>query len=88
MQTKKNKQLSLAQALGNLSKIEPDKLIGSKVIFERFYNKRAGSRRKKKIQMQGTVIELQKIPGFVLIQDEKGSLFSRELSQVWGDIHA
>ncbi len=85
---KKKKQLSLAQALGNLSGIEPDKVVGMKVIFERFYNNRAGSRKKKKIQKQGTVIELQKIPGYVLIEDERGNQYSRDLSQVWSDIHA
>lgn len=85
-QMKKRKQLSLAQALGNLSKVERDKLIGLKVVFECFYNNRHGSRTKKRIQKQGTVIELQKSPGFVLIEDETGGLFSRALSQIWGDV--
>lgn len=83
---KRKKQLSLAQALGNLSKTEPDKVVGMKVVFECSANNRHGSRTKRKIQKQGTIIELQKTPGYVLIQDEKGNQFSRDLSRIWGDI--
>ncbi|NJD76962.1 MAG: hypothetical protein FIB08_07695 [Candidatus Methanoperedens sp.] len=81
---KKKRQLSLAQALGNLSNIEPDKVIGMNVVFEVIKRNNKGTR-PRKVLKQGTVTELQKTPGFVLIKNEKGSVYSRSLSQVWRD---
>ena len=83
---KKKKQLSLAQALGDLSKINPDKLLGLKVVFERDCNNIHGTRIKKKKTVQGNIKEWAKTPGFVIIQDESGGLHSRDLSNVWGDV--
>jgi hypothetical protein len=82
---KKIKQLSLAQALGDLSKIDPDKLLGRKVVFEIIKRNRLGTR-PRKVPVQGTIIKLQKTPGFVLIKDNGVGLFSRDLSNVWGDV--
>jgi hypothetical protein len=80
---KKKKQLSLAQALGNLSSIDRIKLLGKKVFFEysHTYN-----RVTHKDLRPGKIIDLHKVPGYVIIRDEKGNDFSRSLTNVWGDI--
>ena len=81
---KKKKQLSLAQALGDLSKIEPDKLLGQKVVFEIIKRNRLGTR-PRKVSKKGIIFKIQS-PGYVLIKDEGKGVYSRDLSNVWGDV--
>jgi len=80
------KQLSLAQALGNLSGIELEKLLGLKVIFECSCHNWTGTRLKKTKTKTGTITGLSKVPGFVIIKDERDGLYSRDLSHVWEDV--
>lgn len=80
------KQLSLAQALGNLSGIELEKLLGLKVIFDCRCNSRAGSRLKKTVTKTGTITGFSKAPGYVVITDDRGGQYSRDLSHVWEDV--
>jgi hypothetical protein len=80
---KKKKQLSLAQALGDLSKIDPKNVVGRKVVFN--YYRRKPSHTHREIR-RGKVIGLTSVPGFVLIEDEKGNQYSRDLSNIWGDV--
>jgi ribosomal protein L35AE/L33A len=81
---KKKKQLSLAQALGDLSKTDPDKLVGRKVVFQIIKRNRLGTR-PRKVSKQGIIFKIQS-PGFVLIKDEGKGVYSRDLSNVWGDV--
>lgn len=70
----------------NLSDIELEKLLGLKVVFECICNSRAGSRLKKTITKTGTITGFSKAPGFVVIEDERGGLHSRDLPHVWEDV--
>jgi hypothetical protein len=72
----KLKLMSLAQTL---SGIELEKLIGRRVIIDRIRRRYRGGKRIR----EGTVVELAKTPGFVLIEDDKGGLYTRAPSQLY-----
>lgn len=80
---KKKMQLSLAQALGNLSNEDRLKLLGKKVFFYRTHTHNSVTH---KDLMPGSIVDLHKVSGYVIVQDEKGNHYSRSLTNVWGDI--